>query len=90
MCGWSNMPVHETKLYVSPAGSIGMNKKAIIFLLNTVGDIMWHYTFKQVKTPMTTDVTAQHCRFSLTANSIYTLLHDSADHQLSLMKQTHE
>jgi len=90
MCGWSNMPVHETKLYVIPEGSIGTNKKAIIFLLNTVGDIMWHYTFKQVKTPMTTDVSAQHCRFSHTANSIYTLLHDTADHQLSLMKQTYE
>ena len=90
MCGWSNMPVHETKLYVTPEGSIGTNKKAIIFLLNTVGDIMWHYTFKQIKTPMTTDVSAQHCRFSLTANSIYTLLHDTADNQLSLMKQTHE
>jgi hypothetical protein len=44
MCGWSLMPVHETKLYKNGAAST--NKKAIIFLLNTVGDIMWHYTFK--------------------------------------------
>ena len=44
MCGWSMMPVHETLLYKNPAAT--PNKKAIIFLLNTVGDIMWHYTFK--------------------------------------------
>jgi hypothetical protein len=93
ICGWSMMPVHETKLYKNsatpPAPPPPPNKKAIIFLLNTVGDIMWHYTFKQIKT-LTSDVSAQHCRFSATANSIYTLLHDTAENQLSLMKQGYE
>ncbi len=69
------MDVHETKLYGK-----ANNKKAIIMLLNTVGDIMWHYTFKQIKTPATTDMSAQHCRFSASGTAIFTLLHDTADH----------
>ncbi len=59
MCGWSNMPVHETKLYNPNAdGTPTTKKKAIIFLLNTLGDIIWHYTYKQIKTPSSTDVSA--------------------------------
>jgi hypothetical protein len=35
MCGWSTLPLHDTKLY-DPQPS---KKKAIIFLLNNLGDI---------------------------------------------------
>jgi len=53
------MPVHETKLYNPNAdGTPTTKKKAIIFLLNTLGDIIWHYTYKQIKTPSSTDVSA--------------------------------
>jgi hypothetical protein len=53
------MPVHETKLYspTTPSASEA-SKKAIVLLLNTVGDIMWHYTYRSILHAGVGDVTA--------------------------------
>jgi hypothetical protein len=60
ICGWSLLVMEKVTAY--PLDSY---KHAIIFLLNTLGDVIWHYSFRSVK-PAGADLVAENCRFAAT------------------------
>ena len=72
------MNSHKSQVYATLPLTYPDNGKsyAINFLLNTLGDVIWHYSFRSVLTPTQSDLSAQGCKISGSGDSMFTLILD--------------
>jgi hypothetical protein len=68
LCGWSLMATHVGQLYPSNG-----KKRAINFLLNNLGDVIWHYSYRSIRT-VGGDLGFQAIRFGATGDAVLSLL----------------
>lgn len=81
ICGWSLLDTHKSLTYTDYG-----KKMAITMLLNNLGDVYWHYSFRSIKSPTPSDLSAQACRFSGAGDALFVLIYDLAALEMSIMK----